>query len=382
MLYRFLLIIAIFTTILRAEFSYIVENTNFTISQGSTFPTVTKEYLYNYDRLRFNMDYYENNYFVKLIGDGVNYFGNEYINSTDFEYIEQIKSDTPFKTQTSFHNYGEGSVYAKLYRFYGGYEDDKNRVTLGLQNITMGVGRLWTPTNLFNPKNIYALEADEVFGVAAISYTRHLNDTADIIITSSMREDNSLNYAARYKTFQEYADFAIDTVYSDVTKMIGYELEGNLGDTGVEIRSEGAYIISQLKPNDKEVEFFQGIVGADYGFLNGVNLIVEALYSSKSFSFIEIFSNINSDILGNLTYSNFYVGTTASYSFNIFLDGSLLYIESFNDKNSRFISPTLTYTINDYNTLIFGAMMQYGDDGSEFGSYKNNTFYMNYKLSF
>jgi hypothetical protein len=29
-----------------------------------------------------------------------------------------------------------------------------------LQNISMGVGRIWTPTNSFNPKNIYALESD------------------------------------------------------------------------------------------------------------------------------------------------------------------------------------------------------------------------------
>jgi len=343
---------------------------------------VDNDYLYNYNRLRLNLDYTQESFFIKFIGDGVNYLGKDYVNSTDFSYITQVKSDTPFKTQSSFHTYEHGSIYAKLYRFYGGYEDDKNSVTLGLQNITMGVGRLWTPTNLFNPKNIYALEADEVFGVAALSYTRHINETSDITVTSSMREDNSLKYAARYKSFQEYADIALDIVYSESTKMIGYELEGNLGDTGVELRSEGTYISSQLEPNKEDVEFFQGIVGADYGFVDGITLVVEALYSSKSFSFTEIFSNINSDILGNMTYSKFYAGTTLSYSFNIFLDGSLLYIESFNEKNSRFVSPTLTYTLNDYNTFIIGAMLQHGDTTSEFGAFKNNTYYLNYKLSF
>ncbi len=382
MLRRFFLASLLLASSLFGEFNYLVENTNFTISQGSTFPTVQKEYLYNYNRLRLNMDYYEGNYFAKLIGDGVNYFGDEFVNSNDFKYIQQIQSDTPFKTQTSFKNYEQGSIYAKLYRLYAGYEDDKNRVTVGLQNITMGVGRFWTPTNLFNPKNIYALEPDEVFGVAALSYTRHINETTDLSITSSLREDNSLKYAARYKTFQEFSDIAIDAVYSDITKMIGYEVEANLGDTGIEVRSEGAYILSKLKPNMQDIDFFQGIAGADYGFINGINLTIEALYSSKSFSYTEIFSNLNSDILTNLTYSKFYTGTSLSYTFNIFLDGSLLYIESFNEKNSRFVSPTLTYTLNDFNTFIIGAMLQHGEDGSEFGSFKNNTYYLNYRLSF
>jgi len=382
MLTKLLVLFFLLSSLLKAEYEYSVENNNFTLSQGSAFPGVQKDYIYNYDRLRVDINYFEGDFFVKFIGDGVNYLGSEYVNSASFKYIQGSKSDTPFKTQSSFYNYEKGSIYAKLYRAYAGYEDNKNRVTLGLQNITMGVGRLWTPTNLFNPKHVYALKSDEIFGVAALSYTRHINDTTNLTVTSSIRKDNTLKYAARYKSFLEYADIAIDAVYSDTTKMIGYELEGNLADTGVEIRSEGAYISSKLQPNNEDIEFYQGILGADYGFLNGVNLVVEALYSSKEFSFLEIFSNINSDVQSNLTYSKFYAGTTLSYSLNIFLDASLLYIESFNEKNSRFVSPTITYTLNDYNTLILGAMMQFGEEGSEFGSFKNDVFYLNYKLSF
>ena len=379
---RFVLFLILLSSLLRAEIDYIVENTNFTINQGSLGQTGAKDHLYNYDRLRLNLDYTEGDYFIKLIGDGVNYLGEQYIDSPYFALTTQIKSDTPFKTQTSFYDYKVGTTYAKLYRLYGGYEDDKNKITLGLQNITMGVGRLWTPTNLFNPKNIYTLEPDEVFGVAAISYTRHINDTTDISVTSSVRKDNSLKYAARYKTFQDFADIAVDALYSNNTKMIGYEIEANLGETGVEVRSEGAFISSKLVFQQENMDFFQGIIGADYGFVNGITVVFEALYSSQTFTLTEVLANLNSDIVGNLTYSNFYAGGTLSYSFNIFLDASLIYIESFNNKNSRFVSPTLTYTLNDYNTFILGAMLQFGEKGSEFGSYKSNTYYLNYKLSF
>ncbi len=389
------LLLSLLPILLFADFDYVVDNTNFTINQGSVFPDNfgldKKTYTYNYDRLRVKLNYDDENFFVHFIGDSVNYLGEEYVDAPDFEYITLLEADTPFKTQTKFYDYKVGSVYAKLYRFNAGYEDEDNRIVLGLQNITMGVGRLWNPTNLFNPKNIYALEADEVFGVAAISYTRYLNSTSQVSVVASEKKDKTFKYAARYKAFLEYADMAVDAIYSDQTIMIGYELEGNLADTGIELRSEGAYIKNSLagsiNPITKEkafedTEFFQAILGADYGFENGLTLTLESLYSSQKFSFEQIFLNVNSEILSNLTYSKFYLGGTLSYTFNIFLDGSLLYIESFNTKNSRFISPTLTYTLNDYNSFIAGAMIQNGENGSEFGSFNSNTYFFKYALTF
>lgn len=367
-----------------AEFNYKIENTNFTISQSSDIPHAKKTYLYNYDRLRFNGEYTEDGFFATLIADGVNYAGHEYVNSNIFAYIKEASSDTPFKTQTSFQNYDEGNTYAKLYRAYGGYEDQNSKVTVGLQNISMGVGRIWTPTNLFNPKNIYALESDETFGVAALAYIKHLNETSDFSIVASQKEDSSFKYAARYKAFLDFTDFAIDAISSDKTKMIGYELEANLADTGIEVRSEGTYIKSTLNKTlqrSEEKEFFQGILGADYGFENAITLVAEALYSSQTFSHEEMLVNLNSEVLPNLVYSNFYLASSVSYSVNIFLDASLLYIESFNDKNSRFVSPNLSYTLNDYNVFSIGAMIYNGENGSEFGGYEN-TYYFKWVLSF
>ena len=136
-----LVLLILIPYLLMAELDYRVDNTNFTLSQGSV--------VYNYDRLRFRSDYIENNYFATIIADGVNYYGSEYTGSNGFSILKTVKSDTPFKTQTDFHNYNGGSTYAKLYRIYGGYEDEKNSALAGLINISMGVGRIWNPTNLF-----------------------------------------------------------------------------------------------------------------------------------------------------------------------------------------------------------------------------------------
>ena len=372
------------STALCADLEYTITNTNFTLSQGSIDPRVDQRYLYNYDRLRLRSDYTYENYFMTFIGDGVNYFGHEYINTFDFEYIRQLESDTPFKTETTYSDYYEGTLYAKLYRFYGGYEDENNRIALGLQNITIGVGRLWNPTNLFNPRNTYALEPDETFGVAALAYTRHLSETADLRVVVSQKKDHTFKYAGSLKAFLEFGDVGLNVVKSDETLMVGYELEGNLAETGIEVRSEGAYIKnSALKTfyAEKTEEFFQGLLGGDYGFENGVTLIVEGLYSSKKFHYQDVLLNLKSEISPNLTMSQFYLGSSITYDFNIFLNGALTYIESFNDKNSRFISPTLTYTFNDFNTFVLGAMIQNGPKKSEFGQFEN-TYYFKYQLAF
>jgi len=371
-------------SLLFAEIDYGLTNTNYTVSQGSVFPHDDTTYLYNYNRLRFRGNYTQEHLFATFIADGVSYLGHSYLQSSSFSFVKLQKSDTPFKTQTDFYTYGEGSFYAKVYRLYGGYEDEQNRLSVGLQNITMGVGRIWTPTNLFNPRNAYAFEPDEVFGVAALTYTRYLSDTSRLMLVTSQKADHSFKYALSYKAFVRAADIAINLISSTVTKMVGYEIEANLADSGIEIRSEGAYIKSKLKnslTSTENEEFFQGIIGADYGFANGVTLVTEALYSSKTFSYESILLNYDAQTAPNLRYSHFYLAVTLAYDINMFLNTSLLYIESFNTHHSRFISPLLTYTLNDFNKFTLGAMLQYGADESEFGAFSNR-YYFNYVLSF
>ena len=291
-----------------AEVQWRVENTNFTLSQASLVPTEERDYLYNYNRTRLRSDWKEDHFFVTGIGDVVNYLGEAYIDSVSFGYIKHVKSDTPFKTQTGFSYYDNGAVYAKLYRLYGGYDDATNRVVAGLQNITMGVGHIWTPTNLFNPRNTYALEPDETFGVAAISYTRYLGAKSQASVVVSQNENRSFKYAAEYKVSLESTDIILNTIKSDRTKMLGYAIEGDLGDTGIEVRSEGAFIetrLNTLTQEENEKKYFQGIVGADYAFVEGLSLTVEALYSSKIFSYAEILANIDTQLIANMAMSYF-----------------------------------------------------------------------------
>ncbi len=358
---------------LMAETDYAVENTNITIMSES-------QDLYNYNRLRLSFSYEQNGFFSTFVGDGVNYYSKEYMASQEFVFLKRNHSDTPFDTQSSFYMYDEGVAYTKIYRLYAGYEDSRNRIIAGLQNISMGVGHIFNPVNVYNPQNIYAIEPDEVYGVAALSYTNFLSDTSQVNFILSQREDHSYELAFRYKAFVKYADIGLDFITSEKLKMFAYEIEGNLAETGIELRSEGAYIAATLNESTRTYtkEFSQVMFGGDYGFENGVALAVELLYSSETFSYEQMVLNFDSQSVQNFVDDTVSIGVSFSYDINLFLGSSFVYVKN---NKTDFFSPAMSYTLNDFNSFTLGAMLSNSDDESSLRS-SQDVYYLKYLLSF
>lgn len=372
---RRLLLLGCTATLTLAHYTVNVENTNFVIRQPNLLNAT--DYLFDYNRIRLKYAYTGGSFFVGAIGDRVDYFGYDYIHSPDFKYVSSITPDIPFKTRTDIARFHGNATFLKLHRLYGGYERGAHRVTAGIQKISMGVGRIWTPTDLYNPKNAYAYEPDEVMGVLALDYAYAPTALSVVNAVVSVRRDGTPKYAARYKGYLEVADFGLDLMRSDETVMAGYEVEGNVFATGAEWRSEGGY----FKNDPLNTEFFQGILGLDYGFENGMSIAVEGLYSSKTFTYEQLLANAENEIVNNMVLSPLYLGGTLSYDFSLALGGSLLYIESFDEANSRFVAPSLSYTAGDHNLFSIGAMLGLGPQGSEFDHY-GQRFYLNWQLSY
>ncbi|WP_345985398.1 hypothetical protein WCX49_12465 [Sulfurimonas sp. HSL-1656] len=357
------------------ETTFTIENTNFLLQQHSGLDDTA--YTYDYDRLRLSGGWRSGGYFLTGIGDVVNYLGEGYVHSDEFALLDDVRADIPFEVRTEAQHYGPGAAHARIHRLYGGYEDRVQRITAGIQKISMGVGRIWTPTDLYNAKNSYALEPDEVYGVLAATYSYAPSDLSTVTAVVSLRHDRTFKYAARAKGYLSFADVGIDFIRSEDTLMVGYELEGNFFTTGAEWRSEGGYFKSDLL----DTEFFQGIAGFDYGFENGITWVVEALYSSETFTYTQLLDNYADELVGNMVQSPFYAGTTFVYDFNLAFSGSFLYIESFDEANSRFVAPSLTYTLNDHNTFTAGMLLGFGSDSSAFGPY-GERFYLEWQASY
>ena len=371
---RLLFFFLILTYILRAvEFETTFENSNFTLS--TPIDGNGERTLVNYNRFRFIESVNEGNWFITAIGDIENYLGEDYLNSASYRSFSAVRSDTPFSTQTSAHDYGDGEVYAQLHRLYGGYVDEKHRLSLGLQKISMGVGRIWNPTDLFNPRNPLALEPDEVYGAFSLSYTYSPSDLSQISAVAAQRADDSFKYAGRIKGYLDVADVALDVIVADDVAMLGYELEGELLSTGVELRSEGGWFEDKLL----DEKFFQALVGADYSFENALMLAGEWLHTSKTFE-EELALGLLCGAQNNLVRSKDYLGSTLGYEFDALLYGAMAGIISADD-GSFYLAPTLSYSLDDDMTLALGAMLYAGESGSEFGDL-GQTYYLNFKVTF
>lgn len=355
------------------EFETTFENSNFTLS--TPIDGNGERTLVNYNRFRLIESIQEGDWFVTAIGDIENYLGEKYLNSASYQAFSSVRSDTPFSTQTSAHDYGEGEVYAQIHRLYGGYADGKHRVSLGLQKVSMGVGRIWNPTDLFNPRNPLALEPDEVYGAFSLVYTYSPNDLSQITAVAAQRADESFKYAGRIKGYLDVADVALDVIFSDDVTMLGYELEGELFDTGVELRSEGGWFDDKLL----EAKFFQALFGADYSFENSLILVGEWLHSSKTFK-EELALGVPSGAQNNLVRAKDYLGSTLGYEFDALLNGTMAGIISADD-GSFYLSPILSYSLADDMTLALGAMLYGGEKESEFGDL-GQTYYLNFKVTF
>jgi hypothetical protein len=349
------------------------ENSNFTLS--SPLDGTGKSTLHNFNRFRVTDNIHQDNWFVTAIGDIKNTLGHDVLNSVSYKVLSNVRSDTPFSTQTKPYDYYEGQMYAQLYRMYCGYSDDNQRISIGLQKISMGVGRIWNPTDLFNPKNPLALEPDEVYGVLALAYTYTPSPLSQITTVVAQRSDKSYKYAGRVKGYFGFADMAIDVVSANDVAMFGYELEGELLQSGVELRSEGGWFEDKLL--DKN--FFQGLIGADYAFENSMTLTGEWLHSSKTFE-NEIALGFPSGAMNNLRLSHDYFGMSLGYELDALLYGALSGIMSAKD-SSFYVGPVFRYSLSDDMSAAIGALIYEGSHNSEFGE-RGQTYYLNFKLTF
>ncbi len=346
-----------------------LENSNFVISQGFS---EGERVLYDYNRLRLYDTLRHKGWYAELIGDLKNYYGEALVNSEGFAYAEGLDADTVFATRSRSAEIGSNRAFVQLYRAYGGYADEQHTVTLGLQKISMGVGRIWSPTDLFNPQNPYALEPDEVYGVFGASYSYAFSDLAQAGVVVAQRKDHTFKYAARIKGYTGYGDAALDIIQSENALMVGYELEGDLFETGALLRSEGGY----YREETLDVAFYQAIIGADYGFEEGTTVALEWLYSSKTFDETTI-ADRASDLPDNLMHSHHYIGATASRQFGLLWFGSLAWIENIDDAN-RYLAPSMDYSLSDEMTLSAGAMVF---NGSGVGV-ENNSYYVRWFVAF
>lgn len=227
-----------------------------------------------------------------------------------------------------------------IYRAYLEYSGSRHLWLVGRQRIPLGVGRFWNPIDVFNPIDIEAIEPEQRPGTETIRYEYAISDLSNIDVNVAKGKG-----AVRLKGYLDFADVALVGEWDEENDedIIGWELEGELMETGIELRSEGGSFHSRSSGR-RHTEF---IAGGEYGFANSLVLATEYHYIDGP----------RRDELG----------LAASFQPAMLWSCSLTTVTDLED-GSGFVAPGVEYSLGDEMSLSTGGFFYHGGKDSYYGT--------------
>lgn len=250
-------------------------------------------------------------------------------------------------------NPGNSSNTTSIYRAYLEYQGATHFWVVGKQRIPLGVGKFWNPIDVFNPIDIQAIEPGERPGTESVHYEYALSRLSTIDATIADGKG-----AIRVKGYLDFADVALVAELDEDQNLeiIGWEAEGELAETGIELRSEGG----SFRDQDTGQRHTECIVGAEYGFENSLVLTGEYHYSDVP---------VREEL-----------GLSASFQPTMLWTCSLVTVID-SDDGSGFVSPAVEYSLSDEMTLSAGGFVYHGARNSMYG-YSPDRFYIRWFIHF
>jgi hypothetical protein len=254
-------------------------------------------------------------------------------------------------------------------RFYFKQGFDIGSLIIGRQRISWGTGRIWNPTDLFNPINPTNFGKIEKDGADAISLILNLARFTDLSFVLNPQEKiKNSNAAFRFRTNYSEYDISLIGGSFDNRIIIGSDFAGNFFNAG--LRGEG--ILSTEKENFRS-NFVKYILGLDYQFTSKLYGLVEYQYNGEgrlNKSEYEIKRLMTGEIL-NLNKNYLYL--MASYLIHPLINLNISYNSNLND-GSGFFGFIAGYSAGDNTSISLGTQFFYGKDLDEYSFYPNSVF--------
>ncbi|MFA5499887.1 MAG: hypothetical protein WC404_02285 [Candidatus Omnitrophota bacterium] len=354
-----------------AKTEVIFRNTNFTNYYNDS--AEDEQIFYNYNRLRadVNVEGPSKQASLRVLGDIESYLSKSAVGAGNFKFIKDADPNLPFNPFINIMD--ESAFFSRLhlYRCYTDFKSEKTDLTLGLQRVPFGVCRLWTPTDVFNPIDSTRLEPDERIGVFAANLNQRITNFSYFqVVSNFVKRMNIDKYGIRYKGHHFGADMGCSFVKNESFYMLGSEFESNLFNTGIEVRGEGGF----FDDRKLDMNYFSGVVGAEYAFPNNITILGEYFYNGLGFNDKNSY-NATRLVNGNWNLGKHYFGGMVTYQINPLVTISLSSILNLTDW-SIFNGPAVSYSINDETTLSVGANIFTGTGESEFGEYYSSIYYI------
>lgn len=248
-----------------------------------------------------------------------------------------------------------------LYRGWVEYETGPVQIRIGRQRIAWGSGRIWNPTDRFNPVQPTALEPEQKLGVDAGRLEWHYAGNGSVIAIAAPGRTvsrTSRKTAIRWQdTFGEF-DLALMAGRIQRENMFGVDVTGNLGDASVRLEWMQAN-------NSQDGRYGQISTGMDYTwypawFSNGLYMALEYFYNGAAGSVSAKQDRLNSR-------SKHLLGGMLGYDVSPLWRFDLLWIADM-QQSGWFVAPSIRWSAEKNVDISFFVQMPQGSGNSEFSA--------------
>ena len=249
-------------------------------------------------------------------------------------------------------------------RLYFDHEFSFGTLVVGRQRISWGTGRVWNPTDIFNPINPADFGKIEKDGADAVSMKFFLGQLTDIqIVYNSEYHFESSNYAARFRTNILGYDFAVLGGSLDREPIAGGDFAGNVWTAGI----RGEALVSR-DPAKSGGYYVRWILGMDYQFTDRLYGLFEYYHNGQGTldrSKYDFAAVLEGRILN---VAKDYLALSGSYQATSLITVTLASISNFSD-GSGYLAGTINYSASDNASIALGSLYTFGKTLTEYWYY-------------
>lgn len=278
----------------------------------------------------------------------------------------QLKAARPATYWDMEENYVDSQSLFMRHRVHRGFVSLNTAAVdmyLGRQRIAWGSGRMWNPTDLFNPYNPAQLERDERTGVDAVLVEKDFSALSRLSLAYAPQRNAPASRAVRYLSNFASTDMALMAGEFRDSRVAGFEFAGRIGDAGV--YGEAAH----TRPGTGDA-FNRGVLGAEYAFVNTLTIGAEYYWNGEGttrrsrYDFVRMFAGEIQNV------AKHYTGAHLRYDVTPLLRSENHLILNHDDA-SRFFAPSLVYSLASNWDAAAGVQLFSGDADSEYGRLHN-----------
>lgn len=282
-----------------------------------------------------------------------------YLRTTQFQ---QQKDQPPPQYWSAQSNTVERpSLYGvhRLYRAQLQLAIGDTDLRIGRQRIAWGTGRFWSPLDLLNPFSPVALEREERLGVDALLVEHKFGPVSRLsAVYAPSHVAGEDSRALQWHDNARGVDFSFTGGRFRGGDVVGVDLAGQIAQAGV--RAE----LTRVRPREGKA-FVRALLGLDYAFASTLTLSAE-LYrdgsgadSTAAYDFLALLNGARQ------TLARRYLGLHAGYEITPLLKLNTDIVLNLDDR-SRFVAPSITYSIRTNLDGSLGVRWFSGPAGSEY----------------